>query len=84
MCWKDETDAALGELEKLRDVFSNTYHFEVEEVWGIPSDQTAKKVLEKLQTLGKSVAERNCLLIVGYVGHGRLYADRSYQIAARR
>ena len=83
MCWKDETDATFGELRKLQDVFSNTYQFVVGEIWGIPSDLTAKKVLERLQGLEKSVTEKKWLPIVGYVGHGRLYADRSYHIEAR-
>ncbi|PVH82343.1 hypothetical protein DL98DRAFT_586683 [Cadophora sp. DSE1049] len=83
MCWEDETDAAFGELERLRDIFGDTYHFEVEEIWGIPSASTASNVLERLRRLESSIMEKNRLLIVAHVGHGRLCADRSYQIAAR-
>ncbi len=86
MGWEDDADGAFGELQVLRDVFKESLNFEVEDIFAIPSAYSEQVVLDHLRGLKSECSPRmkDALLIVGYVGHGRMIQDRSYQIAAFR
>ena len=76
--WKDGDPnlPVVGELNELRDVFKDYYHFETE-CWQIPSKNAHRALNRKITEFVELEDDsRDCLKIVYYGGHGLLSPSR--------
>lgn len=72
--WIDDDLQVQREINDLRCVFRERFHFEVEQ-WDIPNTNSTRELQDKLYAFQKAHQSELELLIVYYGGHGKFSAD---------
>lgn len=68
-CWEDDTLGCITEVRELEDVFDRLFHFEVEPIFKIPSEDSHNKTQERVTEFKKLYSRKTDLLILYYGGH---------------
>ncbi|PVH82333.1 hypothetical protein DL98DRAFT_620367 [Cadophora sp. DSE1049] len=78
--WQDEASGVWGDLERLATVFNYEYNFKVIQ-WPLLPMGAEDTLLSQLRALERTAFLQDSLLIVYYIGHGRLAHDESLVIS---
>ena len=66
--WKDDDLGVTEEIELLRVIFSESYHYSVES-WEIPGEKPTRELQRRIAEFIDSFDKPDALLIVYYAGH---------------
>ncbi|KAK0516424.1 hypothetical protein JMJ35_001027 [Cladonia borealis] len=75
LSWEDDRLGVTKEINELRSVLDQTYHYHTEE-WKIPSRRSHNSLIRRLTDFLDDYESKENLLLVYYGGHGHLNDDR--------